>query len=92
MSFINKMPNAAWAGILGILAVVFQVFIEAQWPGTPPAWAIALSTGLVMAAKLVTVLLPQPVEPVPPPGVQAQARGMAEAKPEPGKLRRWLVG
>ena len=92
MSFVNKMPNAAWAGILGILAVVFQVFIEAQWPGTPPAWAIALSTGLVMAAKLVTVLLPQPVEPAIPPGVQA--RGMAEAQPveKPGKMRRWLVG
>lgn len=86
--FVKGIPGYVWVGIMSILTVTFQTFIEAQWPGTPPAWAVALSACLVMTAKLVAVIWPTPS--TMPPNAAALSAPTAEARPS--KVRRLLLG
>lgn len=86
--FVKGIPGFVWVGIMSILTVTFQTFIEAQWPGTPPAWAVSLSACLVMTAKLVAVVWPTP--PAAPPNTAALSAPPTTNKP--GKVRRLLLG
>jgi len=84
-TFLEGTPSWLWAALIGILSTTFAVFMEAQWPGTPPAWAIAASTALVMLTKLALVYWPQPT---PPEHIPTNIPQASPAEPERGKRSR----